>query len=160
MAQVFIGLGSNLNDPLSQIITAMTQIELIATTHIIKKSSLFKSKAIGEADQPDYINAVIKIVTQLEPLKLLDALQKIEDEHQRQRGKTRWRARTLDLDMLLYDDRVIHIERLVIPHYQMHLRNFVLVPLYEIDPELIMPSGTPLSVMPLVHDMSGLIKLV
>ncbi len=159
MAQVYIGLGSNLNEPVNLVLSAIKHIRSLPDTTLIKSSSLYQSQAIGEAGQPDYINAVVKVQTQLSPLVLLDALQAIENEHQRQRGNSRWSARTLDLDMLLYDDRVIESERLVIPHYQMHLRNFVLVPLNEIDSEVSFPNGIKLSSMTLTHDMSGLIKL-
>tara|TARA_R110002020_G_scaffold32168_3_gene99253 strand:+ start:555 stop:920 length:366 start_codon:yes stop_codon:yes gene_type:complete len=99
---------------------------------------------MGPQDQPPYINAVALLNTQLPALALLDALQDIELNQGRQRKAERWGPRTLDLDILLYGDQHIHHDRLEVPHYHMHARAFVLYPLAELDPELILPDGTAL----------------
>jgi len=132
---VFIGLGSNLENPVQQIQTAFVELACLEDLHIINQSSLYSSKPMGPADQPDYINAVISIETSLEPIALLDQLQALENSHQRVREQ-RWGARTLDLDILLWNDEIITDDRLTIPHVGIALRNFVLVPLFEINQEL------------------------
>jgi 2-amino-4-hydroxy-6-hydroxymethyldihydropteridine diphosphokinase len=159
MANVYIGVGSNLNNPFHQVTTAISELEQIRKTRFVYSSSIYKSEPLGESDQPDYINAVAMVDTSLSPVELLDELQNIEDQHQRVRGNERWIARTLDLDILLYSDYVIDSERLVIPHYHMKHRNFVLVPLLEIAPKLELPDGSILSEMPLATDLTGLQKL-
>jgi len=128
---VYIALGSNQNNPVYHILKGMKQINHLNHTHIIKKSSLYSSKPLGPKNQPDYINAVIKIQTALEPEELLNSLQKIEDIHHRQRIK-KWGPRTLDLDILLYNNLEINSKRLTIPHPEMTNREFVLIPLFEI----------------------------
>lgn len=99
---------------------------------------------MGPQDQPDYLNAVALIETSLAPLALLDELQQIEQQQGRERKAERWGPRSLDLDMLLYANQQIDTVRLRVPHYHMHARPFVLYPLAELEPDLIMPDGTPL----------------
>lgn len=99
---------------------------------------------MGPADQPDYINAVAAIKTELEPLALLDQLQQIEQQHGRERKDERWGARSLDLDLLLYGEQQINHPRLVVPHYGMRQREFVLHPLCEMQPDLIFTDGVSL----------------
>ena len=159
MVRAFVGLGSNLNEPVMQISRALEELAQIPQSEFIATSSLYRSEPLGDSDQPDYINAVVALDTELSAIALLDHLQRIEDAHQRQRGEERWIARTLDLDILLYGNQVIDSERLVIPHYHMQQRNFVLVPLLEIAPELELPDGTTVTKMPLATDMNGLTKL-
>ena len=137
----YIGLGSNLNGPRRQIQQAVQRLSKLPHSRISKKSSLYRSKAVGPGDQPDYINSVIALRTELEPTALLDLLQQIENSQHRTRT-IRWGARTLDLDILLYGDLTIANERLTIPHPQLQHRNFVLYPLAEIEPELCLPNGT------------------
>ena len=135
----YIGLGSNLGLPETQIRQAINAIENIHSIQITATSSLYYSRPMGPQDQPDYMNAVVKLSTSLSPLELLDALQAIELEAGRVRKDERWGARTLDLDILLYDDLVLESERLTIPHYGMKEREFVLLPLAEIAPTLKLP---------------------
>ena len=99
---------------------------------------------MGPQDQPDYINAVAKIHTELSPLALLDCTQAIEQNQGRERKEERWGPRSLDLDIVLYGNEVIDSERLTIPHYGMKVREFVLYPLFEIAPQLQLPDGTEL----------------
>ena len=140
MSIVYIALGSNLNMPIQQLKLAIQAMADLPDTEI---SSLYQSQPLGPQDQPDYVNAVTCLETELSPLALLDALQNIENEQGRIRLR-RWGERTLDLDILLYDNQIIHNERLTVPHYDMQNREFVIVPLYEISPELILPDGVPL----------------
>ncbi len=136
MARVYIGLGSNLGDPPIQIKSALDSITDIPETRLLEVSSFYRSKPVGPQDQPEYINAVALLDTELTPEALLDQLQAIENIHGRER-KVRWGARTLDLDILLVEDVVICTSRLIVPHPQMHCRGFVLLPLHEIEPAAV-----------------------
>ncbi|WP_103270655.1 2-amino-4-hydroxy-6-hydroxymethyldihydropteridine diphosphokinase, partial [Vibrio vulnificus] len=119
-------------------------------------SQLYSSSPMGPQDQPDYINAVAAIETELTPLELLDCTQAIELEQGRVRKEERWGPRTLDLDIILYGDEVIDSERLTVPHYGMKEREFVLYPLAEIAPNLTLPDGTELSQLLTIVDKNGL----
>jgi 2-amino-4-hydroxy-6-hydroxymethyldihydropteridine diphosphokinase len=134
----FIGLGSNLEDPLSQLQRAFADLEGLPGTRLLARSSLYRSAPIGLLDQPDFMNAVAKIATGLTPQALLDALLHIEHSHGRERT-FRNAPRTLDLDVLLYDDIQLHEHGLTIPHPQMHRRAFVLQPLLEVAPDVAIP---------------------
>jgi len=140
--EVFVGVGSNLKKPQAQVIQAVTSLQHIKNTKVLAVSSWYQSKALGgPGGQPDYINGVVKLETDLEALTLLDALQKIENEHKRIRA-IRWGARTLDLDILLYGEEHIMHPRLTVPHLSMLERNFVMTPLAELDPEVRIPHDT------------------
>jgi 2-amino-4-hydroxy-6-hydroxymethyldihydropteridine diphosphokinase len=134
----YIGLGSNLEDPQSQLSRAFADIDKLPDTRVVARSSLYRSAPIGLVDQPDFVNAVVKIATSLTPQALLKALLHIEHQHGRERT-FRNAPRTLDLDVLLYDDVRLHEHGLTIPHPQMHLRAFVLRPLLEIAPDVSIP---------------------
>ena len=135
----YIGLGSNLQNPIEQIHLARAAITALAHTKEQGFSCLYQSLPMGPQDQPDYVNAVMAVVTDLSPIELLRALQAIENNQGRVRGE-RWGARTLDLDILLYGDQVIELPDLIIPHVGLTERAFVLYPLYEIAPQLIIPN--------------------
>ncbi len=139
----YIGLGSNLENPRAQMEHALVELASIPHSQLLAKSPLYRSAPIGPGDQPDYINAAALLKTSLTPLALLDALQAIEQSHQRVRIE-HWGPRTLDLDILLLDQQTIHSERLKVPHPYMTQRNFVLYPLADIAPELQLPDGTSL----------------
>ncbi|MDO6706487.1 2-amino-4-hydroxy-6-hydroxymethyldihydropteridine diphosphokinase [Photobacterium sp. 1_MG-2023] len=156
MTRVFIAIGSNLNDPVSQARQAMAALHASPDVRVITESSLYSSTPMGPQDQPDYINAVVAIDTELAPLALLDLTQNIEQEHGRVRKAERWGPRTLDLDILLYGDLQHHCDRLTIPHYGMKVREFVLYPLAEIAPELVLPDGTALTTLLTEVDRNGL----
>lgn len=136
--RVYIGLGSNLDDPQQQVRSAIEAIQAISATSLTAASSLYHSPPMGPQDQPDYINAVVAVETELSPHQLLDALQQIEQKHGRIR-KRHWGERTLDLDILLYADKVIRDERLTVPHPGIPERAFVIYPLAEIAPSLQIP---------------------
>tara|TARA_R110001583_G_scaffold93998_1_gene237291 strand:+ start:2916 stop:3398 length:483 start_codon:yes stop_codon:yes gene_type:complete len=152
----YIGIGSNQKDPIKQAQQAIDAIRCLANVELIKCSSLYCSAPMGPQDQPDYINAVVAIETQLHAEALLDALQTIEQNQGRVRKDNRWGPRTLDLDIILFDNQEINNERLTIPHYGMHEREFVLYPLFEISPELTLPNGTHLSHLITLCDKNGL----
>lgn len=145
MITAYIAIGSNLGDPVNQAKQAIEALKKLPQSQFIVASSLYSSTPMGPQDQPDYINAVVAITTQLSPLELLDCTQAIEQQQGRKRKTERWGPRTLDLDIVLYGQEVIDCERLTVPHYGMNVREFVLYPLYEIAPHLQLPDGTKLS---------------
>jgi len=147
MNLVYLGLGSNLSDPEQQIRKAIVQIANITEIKISAMSSLYFSRPMGPQDQPDYMNAAIEIKTTLKPIALLDKLQAIENNAGRIRKENRWGARILDIDMLLYNDESIDTERLTVPHYGLQEREFVLIPLAEIDNKLMLPNGESVSTL-------------
>jgi len=135
----FIGLGSNLHDPCSQLQRAFADLNDLPETRLLAQSSLYRSAPIGFLEQSDFVNAVAKIETNLAPHDLLNALLAIEHRHGRERT-FRNAPRSLDLDVLLYDDVQLHEHHLTLPHPQMHLRAFVLQPLLEIAPACEIPT--------------------
>lgn len=142
LARVYIGLGSNLSDPQDQISQAFSALKRIPDSNNFQFSSLYQSKAVGP-EQPDYVNACAGFSTALAPIQVLDELQRIENDQ----GRTRtlhWGPRTLDLDLLLYDQINMATPRLTLPHPYLKVRNFVVTPLYELNPDLILPCGMKL----------------
>ena len=137
-AVVYVGLGSNLADPHAQLERAICELAELPETELEARSCLYESEPIGPQDQPDYVNAVVRLRSGLSPEALLDRLQAIEQGHGRQRTR-HWGARTLDLDILLYGDQEIASPRLQVPHPGIGERNFVLFPLAEIDSQLDIP---------------------
>jgi 2-amino-4-hydroxy-6-hydroxymethyldihydropteridine diphosphokinase len=134
MHTAYIALGSNLEQPVEQVCRAMGEIAKLPQTQQIRASSLYQTAPVGFADQPAFINAVVKIQTGLTPQALLAALLNIEAEHQRRRLQ-RNGPRTLDCDILLYGNLYVNDANLHIPHPRLHQRAFVLVPLAEIAPD-------------------------
>ena len=137
-SQAFIALGSNLENPISQIQQAFDELKQLPGTYLISHSSLYKSAPVGRLDQPDFINAVALIETHLAPHGLLNALLAIELRHGRIRESLN-APRTLDLDILMYDNQEYRDEALTLPHPRMSQRAFVLKPLMEIAPDCIIP---------------------
>lgn len=135
----YIGLGSNLADPIKQIKLARAACASLAGMQELAFSSLYHSPPMGGRDQPDYVNAVMAVATELTANDLLGALQGIENDQGRIRTADRWDARTLDLDLLIYGDQQIEQPRLTVPHPGIAERAFVLYPLFEIAPDLIVP---------------------
>jgi len=152
----YIGIGSNQQNPAQQAQQAIQALNNLPNSKLINCSSLYSSTPMGPQDQPDYVNAVAQIDTQLSAIELLDELQAIELNQGRVRKENRWGPRTLDLDIILYDDQQINSERLIVPHYGMHEREFVLYPLAEIAPNLTLPNGTLLSQLLLLCAKNGL----
>ncbi|RWR00480.1 2-amino-4-hydroxy-6-hydroxymethyldihydropteridine pyrophosphokinase [[Pantoea] beijingensis] len=142
MNRVYIALGSNLADPLHQVQNALDALDALPDSRMLACSSFYRTPPYGPPDQPDYLNAVIALDTLLPPETLLDNTQRIELQQGRVRKAMRWGARTLDLDILLYGSLTLHNERLIVPHYDMKNRAFMLVPLVEIAPDIMFPDGT------------------
>jgi 2-amino-4-hydroxy-6-hydroxymethyldihydropteridine diphosphokinase len=156
MAIAYIGLGSNLADPEQQIRNAVVNIEQIKDCELTKVSSLYFSRPMGPQDQPDYMNAVAELETSLSAIALLDQLQLIENKAGRVRKDNRWGPRVLDLDILLFDNQTIKTERLIVPHYGLKEREFVLIPLDEINHQLLLPSGESVERLRINIDANGL----
>ncbi|KXT76556.1 2-amino-4-hydroxy-6-hydroxymethyldihydropteridine diphosphokinase [Streptococcus sp. DD12] len=138
MARVYLGLGSNMGNRLATLEGAYEKLANLPQTQLLGQSSYYETKAWGMTDQADFINAVCLLETQLTPEQLLEACQTIEADFGRKR-LVHWGPRTLDIDILLYDDLILDKERLRLPHPYIKVRPFVLVPLLELAPELIDP---------------------
>ena len=154
----YIGMGSNLGEPLQQLSQAVLAMQKLPGTTLVAMSSCYRSAAQTVSDDdtvPDYLNAVACLQTGLEPFALLDALQAIESAQGRVRSGDRWQARTLDLDILLYGNEIIDTPRLKVPHPEMKQRDFVLVPLAEIAPTIEIPGFV--DVQTLLADCTGFI---
>lgn len=158
MIKVYIGMGSNMEDPIQQLKMALDELNAIDNTELLTCSSFYKSKPVGPQDQDDFINAVVEVNTSLPALKLLDALQAIEQAHRRVRER-HWGPRTLDLDILLYGDEMINNERLTVPHKEMLNRNFVLIPLFELTGDMMIPGAGNVSAYLQDCDETTIIKL-
>jgi len=160
MERVYIGLGSNLADPQQQLRGALQALADLPQSSLAAVSSLYASDPLGPADQPRYVNAVAALDTSLAPLDLLDALQRIEQAQGREHKAERWGPRTLDLDILLFGDRLIAEPRLQVPHYHLQARAFVLYPLAEVAPaELLLADGRRLVDLLAACPFSGLERL-
>jgi len=137
-AAVFLCLGSNVGDRHGQIAGGLAELER-GSLSVTARSSVYETEPVGGEDQPWFLNQVIRGMTRLEPISLLEVCKQIESLFGREPTEVRFGPRTLDVDILLYGDRVITGERLTIPHPRMHERRFVLVPLVEIAPRLVDP---------------------
>ncbi len=135
----YVGLGSNLHGPARQIEVAFRLLGKIPATRVVKQSSLYRSVPFGGVEQPDFVNAAVSLLTQLTAPELLLELQRIETERGRDRGGVRWGPRVLDLDLLVYSNRTIDEPGLSVPHPGIGERNFVLLPLREIAPDIDIP---------------------
>lgn len=159
MDKVFIGLGSNLDTPLSQLKKAIEHLKKLKALNVIAVSNFYSSPPMGPQDQPDYINAVVEVSTTLTAEQLLDELQRIEYEQGRVR-KEHWGARTLDLDVLLYGSDEINSERLIVPHSGISERNFVLYPLQDlVDSNFIIPNLGEIGELVTACPMDGIKRL-
>lgn len=138
-AVAYIGIGSNLGNSVEQVTKAIDAMNELDNVDVTNRSALYSSDPIGYSDQPNFVNAVCKISTSLQPLDILQKLQQIEVAFGRVRTKLLNRPRTLDLDLLLYENEQISISGLEVPHPRMHLRRFVLEPLVEIDDHVKIP---------------------
>lgn len=144
MTLAYIAIGSNLASPLEQVNAAIQALGEIPESRIVALSSFYRTPPLGPQDQPDYLNAAVALETTLLPEALLNHTQRIELQQGRVRKAERWGPRTLDLDIMLFGDQVIHTERLTIPHYDMKNRGFMLWPLFEIAPECVFPDSITL----------------
>lgn len=138
--KAFIALGSNLGKPADNLLSALKALNEDPRWQLLAYSSLYGSKPMGPQDQPDYVNAVCSVKTELTAAELLQALHDIEDAFGRKRVR-HWGERTLDLDLLLFGDQQHHSEQLKVPHSGLYERNFVLFPLAEIAANKLLPNG-------------------
>jgi 2-amino-4-hydroxy-6-hydroxymethyldihydropteridine diphosphokinase len=157
-SEAYIGLGSNLEDPATQISSALESLTQSPQISDVICAPWYQSQAIGPGEQPDYINTVVKLSTSLSPHGLLKVLQDIENQQGRQRS-IRWGARTIDLDLLLYNNEELNSQDLVVPHPELKNRAFVLLPLYDLKASLVLPSGERLAELVKVCDKIGLNKI-
>jgi 2-amino-4-hydroxy-6-hydroxymethyldihydropteridine diphosphokinase len=138
----YVGIGSNLDDPRAQVLEALAELDALPHTRVVKKSSLYRTAALGHAEQPDFINAVAQLETALPAQRLLDELHEIESRHGRKRSFPN-APRTLDLDLLMHGKKEVLSGKLTLPHPRMHERAFVLKPLLELSPQLEIPGRGP-----------------
>lgn len=150
----YIGIGSNLEAPATQVERALAAIAALPGCKLVSSSSKYLSAPLGPADQPDYINAVVAILTRLNAADLLAELQAIERTQGRTRSGERWGARTLDLDLLVFGSESIDEPGLTVPHPRIAERNFVLLPLAEIAPQLQIPGLGAVAVVAAKNDNS------
>ena len=155
----YIGLGSNLDNPQLQLTTALAGLDEIPDTTLVKYSSFYRSKPVGPRNQPDFINAVALLNSGLTALQLLGRLQSIEDRHGRTRTGQRWGPRSLDLDMLMYGNEIINEPELMVPHPEIRHRNFVLIPLLELAPDVRIPGLGRADELLAVVGRAGITKL-
>ncbi|MCP5143434.1 MAG: 2-amino-4-hydroxy-6-hydroxymethyldihydropteridine diphosphokinase [Gammaproteobacteria bacterium] len=146
MTRAFIGIGSNLESPAHQVLRAVSALAAIPGLQLLARSSLYASAALDHTEQPDYINAVAQVQWQASAQQLLLELQRLENDFGRVRT-IRWGPRIIDLDILLFGDESITSEALTVPHAGLAQRAFVLLPLAEIAPELVVPGLPPLAAM-------------
>jgi 2-amino-4-hydroxy-6-hydroxymethyldihydropteridine diphosphokinase len=152
--RAYVGLGSNLDDPPQQLRRALDALAALPDTSLSGASRFYRSPPWGPIDQPDYVNAVAALDTELAPLALMEALLMIERAAGRSR-RERWGPRVLDLDLLLYDRLQYSSDALQLPHPRMHERPFVLLPLAELAPELELPGRGSLRQLILSVDHSS-----
>lgn len=144
----YVGLGSNLQMPARQVESAIALLDDIPRTRLVAASSLYRSAPIGGIEQPDFVNAAAALLTRLRPSDLLAELQGIEARQGRERNAQRWGPRVLDLDLLVHAGAVIDEPGITIPHPGIAERNFVLLPLLEIAPELVIPGLGRIAAIP------------
>ena len=136
----YVGIGSNLEMPAKQVEGAFERLAEIPGTRLVSRSSLYRSSPLGGIEQPDFVNAVAGLLTTLSARELLSALLAIEKRNGRERDETRWGPRVLDLDLLVYGAQVLDAAGITVPHPGIAERNFVLLPLGEIAPQLVIPA--------------------
>ena len=154
----YIGLGANLGDPLEQIDWAITALAELPDSRLEAVAPYYRSRAMGPGRQPDYINTAARLRTALRPLPLLRQLQRLEDLRGRIR-EVRWGPRTLDLDLLLYGDYRLSTPELTVPHSGLGIRNFVLAPLFDLDPQLCLPDGSRIASLLARLGSAGIVRL-
>lgn len=137
--RAYVALGSNLGDSRQHLLDAIKALAALPHTEVTARSRIYRTPPWGVTDQPDFLNAVVALETALEPHDLLGALLAIERAAGRQRNGERWGPRTLDLDLLHVADRTVNDERLTLPHPHIADRAFVLLPLYDVAPDLEIP---------------------
>ena len=157
--RTFIGIGSNLADPRSQVDTAIALLDALPGCHVVAKSSFYRSAPFGGVQQDDFVNAVVAVETAVPAAILLSCLKELERSQGRDFNAERWGPRVLDLDILLYGDEVMDTPELQIPHPGIAERNFVLLPLREIADDLVIPGLGPVANIA-INELSPLISKI
>ena len=156
----YVGVGANLDDPADQVRDALSRLASIPQTQMLLTSGLYRNPPMGSAKQPDYVNAVAGLLTQLVPENLLSELLNIEQcMGRRRQSVSRWEPRVIDLDLLLYGDRIIDAPNLSVPHPGISERNFVLFPLSDIAPQLSIPGQGKVATLAAGMDSSPLQRI-
>ncbi len=158
MNTAYVALGANIGEPAATVLAAITALAGLSQSRVLRSSSLYRTTPVGLRNQPDFINAAAALETALSAEALLDVLLDLEVRFGRHR-RDRNGPRTLDLDLLLYNDSEINLPRLTVPHPRLHLRAFVLHPLAEIAPDLTIPGrGSVAAWLPAVANQ-GIVRL-
>ena len=155
----YVGLGSNLDDPLGQVSTAAAGLGQLEETRLVRQSPWYRNPPMGPADQPDYVNGVVGLLTQLTARRLLEALESLEEAQGRRRKGERWGPRSIDLDLLLYGERQIDEPGLKIPHPGITRRPFVIGPLADISQDVLIPGLGRVRKFVKVCDLSSLTRI-
>lgn len=158
MVTAYVGLGANLGDPVASVRAACAELGALARTRRTACSRLYRNPPMGDMPQPEYVNAVAALETRLGPRDLLAALLAVEHRHGRERG-AHWGARTLDLDLLLYGEREVTEPGLTVPHPGLPERPFVVFPLLELAPGLVIPGHGPLADLAARLDRGALVPV-
>ena len=156
----YVGLGSNLQMPARQIEDALGLLAELPDSRLVSSSSLYRSSPLGGIEQPDFVNAVAAMLTALDAASFLAGLQDIERRQGRERDGARWGPRVLDLDLLAYGNDIIDEEGITVPHPGIAERNFVLLPLAEIAPELVIPGLGRVAGLPVDKDEPSISRIV
>lgn len=157
--RVFIGIGSNLSQPSTQVLRAIEILKDFPPCQYIKHAQLLQTKPLGDRSQPDYVNTVVEMLTFLSPQQLLDELLTLEARQGRVRGNNKWASRIIDLDLLLYGDECVESPHLVLPHPGISQRGFVIHSLYELEPNLVIPGVGSIKSLFENADFEGIMSL-
>lgn len=152
----YVGIGSNLDEPLAQVRAAFAALAQLDSTRVVLRSAIYRTAPLGPIEQPHFYNAAAGLLTQLEPLVLLRSLKALEIQFGREQPLERWGPRRIDFDVLLYDNVVLQSDELTLPHPGLLQRAFALVPLADIAPELRVPGARRIADLALQSDRVGL----
>ncbi|MGJ8526753.1 2-amino-4-hydroxy-6-hydroxymethyldihydropteridine pyrophosphokinase [Halomonadaceae bacterium LMG 33818] len=156
--RAFIGIGSNLNNPLEQVQRAITALARLPLCEMVAVSPLYRTQPVGPQDQDDFINGAVELLTAYSPLALLDQLQRLEQQQRRIRVR-HWGPRTLDLDLLLYDEQIMDHARLQVPHKEFLKRPFAWKPVIDIAPDVRLPDGSYLHEYIQMGDANDMVQI-
>lgn len=156
----YVAIGSNLDDPPAQIALAFAALARITATRLIARSRLYVTRPLGPQDQPDFVNAAVGLLTTLTARELLTSLQDIERTRGKQTPPQRWGARRIDLDLVVFGEQVIDTPDLQVPHPGVPTRNFVLYPLLDIAPQLLIPGHGRVHDLAQRVDAAGIVPLI
>ena len=152
-AKAYLGLGANIGERHENLKRAIQLLNAGPHVEVAKESSIYETAPYGKTDQPDFLNMVLEVKTDLEPIELLELCLSVENELGRVREEV-WGPRIIDIDVLMYEDLEIDIDNLIVPHEEMHLRKFVLEPLNEIAPNAVHPTFNK-TVKELLDELNG-----